>query len=300
MNSHNLTNRLARIACLGALAANLITSQRCLADAYEGFVYAPALPLAGLNGGTGWTAGWGASIAAQTGFAPLLHPSALPGAGVAMRTIDPATAAREFDPVTGAIDSATRPWMSFMFRREQANPMMLEMDGLFTDPVKLTILASSTVTLQYGINPAVVSTSPASGPLVTDFYLLRLKPGSIDLWINPPTPLGAPHASVAAPAFVDYGNVAFTFDYGQTLDEIRTGSTLDSVAASQGPCPGDVSPPPAGDGVVNVGDLLMIISNWGICPPGAPCVSDVAPPGGNGVVNIEDLLLVISEWGPCQ
>jgi len=50
-----------------------------------------------------------------------------------------------------------------------------------------------------------------------------------------------------------------------------------------------------GDGVVNVVDLLAVISAWGQC---AGCDADIAPlPGGNGMVNVEDLLMVISRWG---
>jgi hypothetical protein len=26
----------------------------------------------------------------------------------------------------------------------------------------------------------------------------------------------------------------------------------------------------------------------------------LAPPGGNDVVNVDDLLMVITEWGPCS
>lgn len=54
-----------------------------------------------------------------------------------------------------------------------------------------------------------------------------------------------------------------------------------------------------GDGVVNVSDLLFVISNWGACPaPPAGCPADVAPqPSGNGVVNVSDLLFVIQNWG---
>jgi len=28
--------------------------------------------------------------------------------------------------------------------------------------------------------------------------------------------------------------------------------------------------------------------------------ADIAPPGGNGVVNVQDLLAVISAWGACN
>lgn len=59
--------------------------------------------------------------------------------------------------------------------------------------------------------------------------------------------------------------------------------------------PGDVND----DGVVNVADLLAVISTWGACP-GAPtfCAPDLATaPRGDGQVNVADLLNVITNWG---
>jgi len=61
-------------------------------------------------------------------------------------------------------------------------------------------------------------------------------------------------------------------------------------------CPADVAPP-GGDGLINVDDLLAVISAWGPCPH--PCLTDIAPPGGDGQVNVDDLLAVISAWGMC-
>ncbi len=64
-------------------------------------------------------------------------------------------------------------------------------------------------------------------------------------------------------------------------------------------CPADVAPT-GGDGVVNVSDLLAVISNWGPCPaPPASCPVDFVPRGGNGTVGVSELLAVISSWGPC-
>ena len=50
--------------------------------------------------------------------------------------------------------------------------------------------------------------------------------------------------------------------------------------------PGDVN----GDGVVNVSDLLMVISAWGSC---TDCPEDL---DGDGEVNVSDLLLILSYW----
>ncbi|MCI0365335.1 MAG: dockerin type I domain-containing protein [Phycisphaerales bacterium] len=57
-------------------------------------------------------------------------------------------------------------------------------------------------------------------------------------------------------------------------------------------CPADIAPLPDGDGLVNVVDLLAVISNWGA----AGGAADVT---GDGTVNIADLLAVISAWGVC-
>jgi len=55
------------------------------------------------------------------------------------------------------------------------------------------------------------------------------------------------------------------------------------------PCAGDVN----GDAVVNVADLLDLISAWGPCPG---CPQDL---NGDGAVNVPDLLQMIAAWGPC-
>lgn len=67
------------------------------------------------------------------------------------------------------------------------------------------------------------------------------------------------------------------------------------------PCPADIAPPgpPPGNGVVNVADLLAVISAWGSCAGPCPprCSADVT---ANCVVSVADLLAVISAWGPCE
>ena len=66
-------------------------------------------------------------------------------------------------------------------------------------------------------------------------------------------------------------------------------------------CTGDIAPAGVGDGVVNVTDLLLVITSWGICPA-APsvCFADIAPePCTNAVVDVGDLLAVITHWGSC-
>jgi len=55
-------------------------------------------------------------------------------------------------------------------------------------------------------------------------------------------------------------------------------------------CPEDVD----GDGVVDVLDLLAVLSSWGDTGGGLP--ADV---NGDGVVDVLDLLAVLGAWGPC-
>ncbi len=54
------------------------------------------------------------------------------------------------------------------------------------------------------------------------------------------------------------------------------------------PCPADAN----ADGVVNVGDLLLIIDNWGQAG-GTGDIND------DNIVNVSDLLMMIESWGTC-
>ena len=55
------------------------------------------------------------------------------------------------------------------------------------------------------------------------------------------------------------------------------------------PCPGDAN----GDDVVNIEDLLSLLSQWGDCEG---CSADY---DDDGVVDIEDLLIMLGSWGDC-
>ena len=56
------------------------------------------------------------------------------------------------------------------------------------------------------------------------------------------------------------------------------------------PVPGDLNQ----DGAVGVGDLLIVLSNWGVCPLEPPCAGDT---NDDGVINVADLVTVLSNWG---
>jgi hypothetical protein len=81
------------------------------------------------------------------------------------------------------------------------------------------------------------------------------------------------------------------FDQGadQTIEAAVDGITIEKLVCVE-PCPADVA---GGDGVVNITDLLFVISHWG---GGAGDPADV---NGDNTVNITDLLAVISAWGAC-
>lgn len=48
------------------------------------------------------------------------------------------------------------------------------------------------------------------------------------------------------------------------------------------------------DGVVNVSDLLMLLSAWGGCPRDNDCPADL---NNDGVVDVSDLLMLLANWG---
>jgi hypothetical protein len=67
---------------------------------------------------------------------------------------------------------------------------------------------------------------------------------------------------------------------------------LDGVSFPPQPCLADLD----GDGQVGFGDLLVLLSQWGPCPPDPPCPGDF---DGSGDVNFADLLFLLAAWGPC-
>ena len=48
-----------------------------------------------------------------------------------------------------------------------------------------------------------------------------------------------------------------------------------------------------GDCQVGIVDFLLLLSNWGLCPPQGACVEDL---DGDGVVGIIDFLLLLTNW----
>lgn len=56
-------------------------------------------------------------------------------------------------------------------------------------------------------------------------------------------------------------------------------------------CTGDIN----GDNLVDVSDLLVLLSAWGTCPDNCP-----ADLNSDGAVDVSDLLLLLSAWGSCD
>ncbi|MHC4218974.1 MAG: hypothetical protein ACYSU7_11025 [Planctomycetota bacterium] len=56
------------------------------------------------------------------------------------------------------------------------------------------------------------------------------------------------------------------------------------------PCQADID----GDGIVDVSDFLVLLGQWGPCPP--VCIADI---DNDGTVGVLDFLLLLGNWGPC-
>ena len=50
-----------------------------------------------------------------------------------------------------------------------------------------------------------------------------------------------------------------------------------------------------GTGVVDFADLLLLLAQWGSCPP--VCLGDL---DGDGTIDFRDLLMLLAAWGPCE
>ena len=88
----------------------------------------------------------------------------------------------------------------------------------------------------------------------------------------------------------DKGQVAYDqWVIGGKSAPIVMDSSMIDVSSSE-PVLGDVN----GDGVVNVSDLLIMISEWGECADPSDCPADVT---GDGMVNVSDILTAIGNWG---
>ena len=96
-----------------------------------------------------------------------------------------------------------------------------------------------------------------------------------------------------------FGRVSFSAVAGQTyLIRVTAWSfsdgeyilTLTGAECDTGGIPGDLD----GDGHVGVKDLLILLGDWGPCPPKGDCPADL---DGDGSVGVKDLLILLGNWG---
>lgn len=84
-------------------------------------------------------------------------------------------------------------------------------------------------------------------------------------------------------------------DSGQyvILEAVLADGTEGAFLVEFASCPADFD----GDAVIDVLDLLALISHWGSCPPPpAACPWDLDQ---SGAVDVLDLLALLTDWGPC-
>lgn len=81
-----------------------------------------------------------------------------------------------------------------------------------------------------------------------------------------------------------------TSDFCNSIPDHIVGAWSDNGGNSWCPvCEDDIN----ADGIVNIEDLLAVISRWGPCV----CIEDI---NGDANVDVTDLLLVIQDWGTCS
>lgn len=137
---------------------------------------------------------------------------------------------------------------------------------------------------------ATTSLTLSSGTLASgDLFSLSLNP-----------PLNQPvQQEIAATGFIQAGSNRMVAQSNLIADQSFNNVFVDADGAFDVHVaftdPADIN----ADGVVNVVDLLGMLSAWGACAaPPQPCLADIAPaPSGDGNVNVQDLLMLIESWG---
>jgi hypothetical protein len=290
---------------LCVIASLLRTLNAASADviAYDGFGNGPLPDIGGSNGGTGWSSPW------QDINSSMQTAIVMPGLSFGQLKTTPGAAVT---PSGGSFDAATyyraiapysapenKVYVSFLLRQDAGfgsfagltfgnyptgiwvgSPLgyytygFMIGDGLIVD-TGMDVIQGQTTLLVFEMEKF---DSPA-------YTQLRL-------FVNPDPAAPQPKYDNAHHAWGGPlpTSMQIKNDGGYTTDEIRVGTTWQSVLPLQ--CPADVSG--GGNGVVDVDDLLTVINNWGDCP--APCAADIML---DGVVDVDDLLAVINAWGAC-
>ncbi len=235
--------RLAQAITLLALFGLPLAADASLV-VYEGFDYASGSPLAGQNGGLGWSGAWDGSGLSATMDAGLSYSNlATSGGSVASAP-----------PVSGTVAFYTRPlsetygadntslYLSFLLRPDEGFGFYggLNLEGLFigkSGPVDLYSLEGPTDAISSS------AVAPVAGTTVLLVLHAEFLPGNdrFSLYVNP-TP-GGLQPAVANAVKTDYDMPLADFIYlnnagAWTTDEIRIGSTFASVTPAAVPEPG--------------------------------------------------------------
>jgi hypothetical protein len=84
------------------------------------------------------------------------------------------------------------------------------------------------------------------------------------------------------------GNGAHFRRHSEYVFQMAPGDCAFTLIGPALPCPADVTH----NGVVDVDDLIMVITHWG-------ATTGAGDTNGDGVVNVDDLITVITAWGAC-
>lgn len=137
----------------------------------------------------------------------------------------------------------------------------------------------------------------------TDVFEVDISSDGGQTWTNvetvgpagPGTAGGWFHHTFAVENFIDLTNqvqvrfVASDYD-PQSLVDAAVDMFRVRTVECQDLCPADLN----GDSVIDVSDMLMVLSAWGQC--GQPCLGDL---NNDGVIDVSDMLMILSAWGAC-
>lgn len=289
-----VSSLLSSVACMSsaALAADLI--------AYEGFNYNPTTTLLGLNGGSGFSAGWvkNQQITTGVGTPGLTWPNLVTVGNCA---VTPAFGGPAYSIYTRLLSAYSAPsgvvYASFLFE-----PLTLFGEGGGIEFGPLTggmIVGGHPGTLHYGLMDTSFSGVDTNVPLeqnVTALCVVRITDnadGTITygLYVNPT--VGQPEPAFPAATYTMAGTlptlVRVMNDGGFATDEFRLGKTWASVLPSTLPpaCLGDLD----NNTTVDAADLSILLGAWG------------GPAGdldGSGSTDAADLSILLGAWGGCS
>lgn len=204
---------------------------------YEGFDYLPGQTLPTMSGGTGWVAApWTGSGSMVDDPPTLDHPGALIPSGDALLNPDPGEAFRSFGMLVS--NAGSEVWISFMEESLILGSGALvsfdPLGGPGSGSVSVAKDAGGSITVSAAGSTSLAVSSAGVG--ATDFFVLRLSQFSvnttIDLFLNPTGPLGAPTVSLTVPMLFSLSQTFFITDPDQRIDEIRIGTEAGDVAAA--------------------------------------------------------------------